>query len=356
MTLNSFVFTNKVKSVERNFIFEFSLSFELKFIGIPIFIESLEMPFSNDRRGGATNYPSIGPDDCLSDELPDYSSRRSSFYVDQKPNPFELESDRHRKTSTASNMLEVPRYSLYERHNSSCSTASLVSNTSGGTFSYRNLAKPKIKNAFGSLVVLIGLCLLVLGILFLIFGHRSGSIQIDNSRNNDKTSDSTINYSNISSTYERTNNTKNNGSNNTTETTTQNNNNTETVITNVYAVSPIETIGYFALFSGILLILIGISIICLSMNEMKPKPQNPNKHFKRRVSTIEIEPQNIPNEVPVTKPEIMITTDNLKEKVTYTKYPMPQPILSPRPSISTDLDDQFRPRSITNEYQKRFPF
>ena len=313
------------------------------------------MAFSADRRKGATNYPSLGPDDYLSDELPDYSSRRSSFYgIDTKPTPLDPELDRNRKASTASNMLEVPRYSLYQRQNSMGSTSSLMSNTSNNTFSYRNLTKPKIKNAFGGLIVLIGLSLLVLGIMFLIFGHTTGS----GLSNRDQNSVPKLDYNN-NNTIINSDNNRSNGTNNTTEKTTtsiissnHSSNDLNEDKSNGYHVSAIETIGYFALFSGILLILIGLSVICMSVKDVKKPNPNPNPDipFGRRVSTIEVEPQNMSNEVTVTKPEIMITTDNLKERVTYKKYPEPQPFQGPRASMSSD--DPFG----QNDYQKKFPF
>lgn len=276
------------------------------------------MSNSGHRRGGP-KYPNAAPDDLLNDELPDYSSRRSS-YNDQKINPYDA--DRGRKVSTASNTLEVPNFAKYDRQNS---MASLVSNSSVNTFSYRNLGKAKIKNAFGSLIVFIGLGLLVLGILFLIFGHQlslKSVITVDITPSGNTTGNYTTGSDGESNAK--------------------------------YRVSALETIGYFVLFSGILLILIGISIIC---HEMRPtaKPQptpspnySPNITLKRKVSTIELEPQEVTN-----KPEIMITTDNFKESVSYKKYQNPEPNLQPRPSFSQD--DNFSPK-VFNDYQKRFPF
>ena len=281
------------------------------------------MANSGQRRIGATNYPGIAPDDLLSDELPDYSSRRSS-YNDQKVNPYDVE-ERNRKVSTASNMLEVPGLSKYERQNSVGSMASLVSNSSANTFSYRNFGKAKIKNAFGSIIVFIGLALLVLGALFLIFGHQpsvNNVITVDITPNANTTSNSTTG--------------SDNGSNHP-----------------KYKVSAFETIGYFALFLGILLILIGLSIICREVKPTAKQNQSPNIRVnippKRRVSTIEIEP----HELAINKPEIMITTDNFKESVSYRKNESPEPNLLPRASFSQEYDSN--PKSF-NEYQKRFPF
>jgi hypothetical protein len=106
------------------------------------------------------------------------------------------------------------------------------------------------------------------------------------------------------------------------------------------------------LFFGILIILIGISIIfCINSenSEIKPIPQQNNALERRRVSSIEIEPPLGVAETAINKPEIMITTDTFKDNVSYRRFPLPLP----PPKIS--IDESTNPNYPT-EIERRFPF
>jgi len=288
------------------------------------------MAYSNNprRKTGVSGHPNYGIDDFLSDELPDYSSRRSSYSspyaVEQKTTPLDSETERNRKISTASNRstasntLEVPRPGSLDRQNSFTSTSSLVSNSSVRTFSYQNFRRPKIRNTFGCSIILFGLCLLVVGICLMIFGVTSSS----NSQSDVTTStnDTSKSDPNVPQTDPHAN--------------------------------ACKTIGYFALFSGILVILIGISIIFCIQVDKKPNPQQDNKNkLERRVSTIEIEPPVSCAETAITKPEIMITTDNFQDDVSYRKFPTSNFIMRPKISIDESPDP-----NISTEIQRRFVF
>jgi uncharacterized membrane protein len=231
----------------------------------------------------------------------------------------EGEPDRNRKISTASNrsstsnVLEIPGPANISRQNSMTSTASLVSNSSARSFSYQNFRQPKTRNTFGSIIILIGLCSLVIGICLLIFGETT----------------STTNNPIVT--------------NNTNQINTNSNNNSTQSYT-----SPAQTIGYFMSFFGILIILIGISIIFCISSEIKPIPQH-NNTLERRVSTIEIEPPLGVAETAINKPEIMITTDNFKDDVRFRRFPL----ALPRPTIS--IDESTNPNYPT-EIERRPPF
>jgi uncharacterized membrane protein len=281
------------------------------------------MPYSNERKFRISDPSVYGNDDFLSDELPDFSSRRSSYNttygVNQKTATLEGESDRNRKISTASNrsttsnVLEIPGSANFSRQNSMTSTTSLVSNSSVRTFSYQNFSKPKIRNTFGCIIILIGLCLLVIGVCLKIFGDTTSTI------------DKPI------------------VTNNTNQTNTNSNNNSGLNSTQPYT-SPAQTIGYFMLFFGILIILIGISVIFCINSEVKPTSQQ-NNTFERRVSTIEIEPPSGVAETAINKPQIMITTDTFKDDINYRRFPLPK----------ISIDESTNPNYPT-EVERRSPF